>query len=408
MRHRPRLNPLTSTRGMRERLSPVSDRVEQLDPIGVIDINYPYPHFFGDITAIDAGKTGTAKIGVLSGPERISYAEDNALKVRREISFSTTNYALSGLAVDTYPIINYLRDTQNMTTNWTTVGLSKPSTPDAIGPDGLTSAITLTSTGTPASITQSRGAIGTGTKRFSVWLRRVSGAGTVQICCNTSSYTTVTVTSQWQRFEATTTSQVIAEIRITSSPYQQQVIEAYAPVVTRQVGYFGNAPEIIHATASDLTYNGSSFVLGENSPTSEGVFVFEACLARRYDAARTFNPFIQFAKFGSGDESLYCSATFGSTQNTYLSFASDGFDEASDFTTDASKVSVVRIAMSWDANGAVASYNGNSAIALSINLSGVTEPGIYVYGSGCAIRYAAYYPKPVDSWTLEQLSTVKT
>ena len=153
---------------MRERLSPVSDRVEQFDPIGVIAINYPYPHFFGDITAIDAGKTGTAKIGVLSGPERISYAEDNALKVRREISFSDTNYALSGLAVDTYPITNYLRDTQNMTTNWTTVGLSKPSTPDAIGPDGLTSAITLTTTGTPASITQSRGAVGTGTKRFSV------------------------------------------------------------------------------------------------------------------------------------------------------------------------------------------------------------------------------------------------
>lgn len=408
MRHRPRLNPLTSTRGMRERLSPVSDRVEQFDPIGVIDINYPYPHFFGDITAIDYGKNGTAKIGVLSGPERISYAEDNALKVRREISFSDTNYALSGLAVDTYQITNYLRDTQNMNTNWTTTGLSKPSTPDAIGPDGLTSAITLTSTGTPAVITQNRGAVGGGTKRFSVWLRRVSGAGTVQICCNTGSYTTVTVTSQWQRFEATTTVQVIAEIRMSSDPYQQQVIQAYAPVVTRQVGYYGNSPEIIHENAVDLTYNGNSFVLGENSPTSEGVVVFEACIARRYDAARTFSPTIQFSKFGGGDESLYCGATFGSTQNTYSFYASDGFDEASDFTTDASKPSVARIAMSWDVNGAVVSYNGNAEINFSANLSNISEPGIFVYGSGCAIRYAAYYPKPVDSWTLRQLATVKT
>lgn len=410
MRNAGRLNSLAFHRGTRERLSPLTNRVEQLDPVGFIDMNYPYPHFSGDVPYYNNGTTGTAKIGVLSSEGKIVYMADNPLSIRREFSYSGTNFALSGLSIDRLPITNYLRDTQNMsTTYWTQTSATGLGTPNATGPDGLTSAITITATASPATVTQSRGAIGVGNKRFSVWLRRVSGSGTVEIACNTGLYTTVTVTSEWQRFESTTPNAVVVGIRLTGSPLQ--VIEVFAPMVTRESNYDGNAPEIIHATGSDLTYSGNQISIGTSGTSlglNEGTFVLEAAPARLNSSARLWTPYAVIEAISGIDDS-YASASisFAPTNTTVGLNIYDGTDTTSELNVDNASPNIVRVACSWTADGMLAATNGNTPTSLGLYVPNLNNTGSNIRSSGCSIRYAAHYNHAVEESTLVELSRIR-
>jgi hypothetical protein len=412
MRNAGRLNSLAFHRGTRERLSPFTNRVEQLDPVGFIDMNYPYPHFGGDVPYYNNGTTGAAKIGVLSTEGKIVYMADNPLSIRREFSYSGTNFALSGLSIDFYPITNYLRDTQNMsTTYWTQTSATGLGTPNATGPDGLTSAISITTSASPATISQSRGAIGVGNKRFSVWMRRQRGTGTVEIACNTATYTSVTVTSEWQRFEVTASVSVVVGIRISSSPYSETAIEVFAPMVTRESNYDGNAPEIIHATGSDLTYSGNQISIGTSGTSlglNEGAFVLEAAPARLNSSARLWTPYAVIGANSSIDESYANASIQFAPSNSTVGFnIFDGFDISNEFNVDNASPNIVRVACSWTADGMIAAINGNTPISLGLYVPNLINTGSEIISSGCSIRYAAHYDHAVDSSTVRELSRIR-
>jgi hypothetical protein len=74
---------------------------------------------------------------------------------------------------------------------------------DVAAPNGTFTAATLTAGATNATMTQAYTNPVTNTYTFSVWMRRRTGTGTVGIQAGTGSYTTVTLTNDWQRFSVT-------------------------------------------------------------------------------------------------------------------------------------------------------------------------------------------------------------
>jgi hypothetical protein len=106
--------------------------------------------------------------------------------------------------------------TSGNTVNWSVSGITKGP---ATGPDGRSgSAAFLTAATTNSTITLARGAIGTGTRRFSVWLRAVSVSGTVSIQVVSGSWVNVAISSsEWRRFTVTAASgQVTCGIRVSN------------------------------------------------------------------------------------------------------------------------------------------------------------------------------------------------
>jgi hypothetical protein len=132
---------------------------------------------------------------------------------------------------------NRLYNTANWSTQgafgWTANQMTGLGTLAATGPDGTTSAVVLTTTASSGHVHQTRGAVGIGTRHFTVWLRTPTGAGSTSVDLtlnNFSSHTTVTVTETWQRFYMTLASgSVTAGIRAHG---QGTVIHAYGPMLT--------------------------------------------------------------------------------------------------------------------------------------------------------------------------------
>lgn len=154
-----------------------------------------------------------------SGEARYEYVNGSCVGLR--IGSGATNYLANTLTFGT----------SGQTWNWVQTNMTGAGTLNAIGPDGATSAVTLTATGANATILQNRGALGLiGTRRFSVWLRRVSGSGNIELTYNTAGgYTAVTLTSSWTRFSISAAGGAAnSGIRIVTSG---DVIEAAFPMV---------------------------------------------------------------------------------------------------------------------------------------------------------------------------------
>lgn len=123
-----------------------------------------------------------------------------------------------GINIDTNQI-NALENSRTMATGvgtyqWTATNMTGAGTLNAIGPDGTTSAITLKATANLGYIEQPRGAIGSGTKFFSVWLKRKTGIGSIEIKASGVNWSSLgTITSEWVRYSVTTTTSTNVGIR---------------------------------------------------------------------------------------------------------------------------------------------------------------------------------------------------
>jgi hypothetical protein len=403
MRHTNRLQLLPLTRGERERLSTGLERLGQFKPLGVIDMNLPYPHMIGSASYVNSATSPLAKYGILSSDGKIAYTADNPNGMRREYTYNRT---LSGLSYDSFQTANVLRDSEFMGTSyWTQIGGSGLGTKAAIGPDGLTSAIRFTATANPATSTQNRGAVGAGNKRFTVWLRRVSGDGTCEIAANTASYSSVSITSSWQRFETTTTGQISASIRLTNQS-QFSVIEIFAPTVTKLASYYGNSPEIIHSQGTDMTFEGGTMSIAcPESGISAGTFVVECCTTRQASSDRLGSPFC-LVQVSDITEEIYANfaLTFSPSANQWSTTV--GNSEDADFDlSNFSTTEIQRAAACWDASGARFSYGGDEVATYPRDLTGLVTSQLTMSASGIAIRYAALYDQVMDDRTLRELAT---
>lgn len=102
-------------------------------------------------------------------------------------------------------------------TNIVWVGATMTVTANSIAaPDGNTTADTLTATGANATLLQTPGLAGAN-KCFSVWMKRKTGTGNIQITEDGITWTTKTLTAAWKRFTVATNAVPVCGIRIVTS-----------------------------------------------------------------------------------------------------------------------------------------------------------------------------------------------
>lgn len=186
-----------------------------------LPIDTASPGVFPLVTG-DTAPAGIKTRATYSQPSLFSYPEITAVTNARK-SVSAAGAPL-GLLLEANKI-NYIYGAVDFATsgqaiNWNSSGITGAGVLNETGPDGLTSAVTLTSTTTNASLTLARGAIAAGTRRFTVWLKRKTGSGTVLIRVTTTVTLDVTASlssTEWRRFEVTAASgQVTCGIQIGS------------------------------------------------------------------------------------------------------------------------------------------------------------------------------------------------
>jgi hypothetical protein len=89
---------------------------------------------------------------------------------------------------------------------WAVVtGTATKSSNTDIAPNGLQTADTLTATSADTIIWQTYNPVVNCQYTASIWLRRKTGSGTVQFTADGGTFTTITLTTTWQRFSATYT-----------------------------------------------------------------------------------------------------------------------------------------------------------------------------------------------------------
>lgn len=194
----------------------------------------PDPAFPGiaPLTSTDSAPAGIKTRGTFVGPSLLAYPESTyPTNLRKSVS---STGAANGLLLEgnkpnyIYGAVDFA--TSGQAVNWVQSGMTGAGSLTEIGPDGQTSAVLLTATGVNGSITLSRGAIGAGTRRFTVWLKRKTGSQPVSIQVVSGTVVAVTaslVTYEWRRFEITaTTGQATCGIIITGPGDQ---VCAYAP-----------------------------------------------------------------------------------------------------------------------------------------------------------------------------------
>lgn len=72
-----------------------------------------------------------------------------------------------------------------------------------VGPDGFTTAETLTATAANGKVINNLGAIGATDQTFSIWLKRKTGTGDIELTVSGGAFTVVVVTADWARYELT-------------------------------------------------------------------------------------------------------------------------------------------------------------------------------------------------------------
>jgi hypothetical protein len=239
-----------------------------------------------------------------------------------------------------------------------------------------------------------------------VWLRRNAGSGTVEIAANTAAYSTVTVTSEWQRFQVTATVSLVVGIRLGGSTGQE--IDVYAP--TAVLNLYHRGPEIINPTTSDLSRAADVVTVADSLLSSskfEGTAVLEGCVSRFSTPALLEAPYVTFAKVENGFETIVLSISF---QQTFTSsgvsvYDGDENEIVTQFESDLSVPKTARVALSWNATTMSYALNGGNAAVIDISGSPAFQNNLWYFaGMGAAIRYAAVYDKSVNPSSVSFLS----
>lgn len=127
----------------------------------------------------------------------------NTKKLDPRITFTRTTTATYYDGVTTAMAEqNLLLQSQNYATSWTVTNLTPVTGKTA--PDSTSTATEFTAGAANAVLTQGYTAIA-GSYTFSVWLRRVTGTGNIDIAADNGTWTTKVITGTWARYDVTQT-----------------------------------------------------------------------------------------------------------------------------------------------------------------------------------------------------------
>lgn len=152
---------------------------------------------------------------------------------------------------------NLLLRSQDYSATWTVTNLTPVTGKTA--PDATSTATEFTASASNAVLTQGYTAIA-GSYTFSVWLRRVTGTGNIEIAADDGTWTVKTITGTWARYDVTQTvaaGSKTAGVRVTTNTdaievwgaqlEQRASVTAYTPTTTQPITTY--VPTLLTAAA---------------------------------------------------------------------------------------------------------------------------------------------------------------
>ena len=166
---------------------------------------------------------------------------------------------------------NLLLRSQDYSATWTVTNLTPVTGKTA--PDGTSTATEFTATAANAVLTQGFTAVA-GDYTFSVFLRRVTGTGDIEIAADNGTWTTKVITGTWARYDVTQTvaaGSKTAGIRVVTDTdaievwgaqlEQRSAVTAYTPTTTQPIT---NYIPVLQAAANNIARFDHNPVTGES------------------------------------------------------------------------------------------------------------------------------------------------
>jgi hypothetical protein len=305
-------------------------------------------------------------------------------------------------------VTNRLTHSQTFSTvggdfQWTDVSITRAT--GQVSPDGTTNAVRFTASAGNATITHGLSTSAPNTQRvWSAWIRRVSGSGAFQIstAITTPSWSTVTITSEWVRYQGlTTATQQQIAFRIVDSGNSVEIWGAQLEDGTVASSY---VPVTLNPdTRGDdrLTMSGTNFTSWFRQPGTFVVKYFRGAVGAgdrsvlSFDVAATKHLHLKHAN-GSATSSLLW--TTGSITATSLTSALN----ATAFTISGSSNAAIRMCTN---GGTVTSGTSNvspSTIGwMNIGTDSITAIGDFEGHLNNGVHSVVFYPRLLSDIELQ-------
>jgi hypothetical protein len=165
-------------------------------------------------------------------------------------------------------------------------------------PAGGTTAVRFTASAGNATVIRAA-AIGTSAERtFSVWLRRVTGTGSIQYTQNNgTNWTTQAITSTWTRYTFTHTVDHRVGIRIVTSGDAIEMWGAQLETGSGASSYIPTGASTVQRAADSCVMTGTNF---SSWFTSDGTFYYEFDNSRRVVTSANPTP-VALGQYAAGD-----------------------------------------------------------------------------------------------------------
>lgn len=316
--------------------------------------------------------------------------------------------------------INYLENSRTMATDvgtyqWTVTSMTGAGTLNAIGPDGTTSAITLKATANLGFIQQVRGSTAGGTKYFSVWLKRKTGIGAIEIKIAGTSWSARTITTEWQRYSVTS-GIASSSVGIRFQNINDEVY-VYAPQLHRVVPSFSTTlPNEIIGDSANITSGsvGDYFEVNINPATPNnsvitgevGTFFLEIDMSDRGGVAQYTEASIDLSDGGDQTWQIYIlrdpSAPGDDQVSLRLTDAASGEWYFETFVYGVLN-DILRVAISWDTRtptGTVSAAVWNEGVGtFGLSQSSTNITSLNAYDPGLALNNARlFYIRKCKVW----------
>jgi hypothetical protein len=164
---------------------------------------------------------------------------------------------------------NLLLRSQDYSATWTVTSLTPVTSKTA--PDGTSTATEFTASAANAVLTQGYTAVA-GSYTFSVFLRRVTGSGDIQIAADNGTWTTKVITGTWARYDVTQTvaaGSKTAGVRVVTDTdaievwgaqlEQRSTVTAYTPTTTQPITNYIPVLETALSGVARFDHNPTTF-----------------------------------------------------------------------------------------------------------------------------------------------------
>lgn len=300
---------------------------------------------------------------------------------------------------------------------WAETNITRNSTNNASPMVGLSNALRITASADDAYIRNNPYNMSTDTWTFSIWLRRVSGTGDIQLTVDGgANWTTRTITSSWVRYSLTATGSGWVGVKIVNSGDSIELWGAQRETRPTATSYIPAGRSTATRAADYCTMPTSSFIFGspskitmfvETIPNSNGIPGGETIYpdyVRLFDRVTNFGYGLELYGYGASTLAIQRKVTASTTTdrasnsglayNTRHKFAlsadSGGFFGSADGVSGAS------------ATTAPAAFPA-SVTHLGVGCNGNASPALVMFG---ILRYIRIWPYAFSQAALNELTTL--